>query len=90
MVLFFTSLWLSFTNGCYGNNNAQEKQMKIKFICGDRHVAKHYPPVPTAKARPDWYNRVPGFLGEPLQSPPTVKKCNFERIQQKTVKMTPE
>ena len=49
--------------------------MKIKFICCDRHVAKHYPPVPTAKARPDWYNKVPGFLGEPLTSPPTVKKC---------------
>ena len=24
---------------------------KIKFICGDRHVAKHYPPIPTAKVR---------------------------------------
>ena len=48
---------------------------KIKFICGDRHVAKHSPPIPTAKARPDWYNALPGFIGEPLQSPPTIKKC---------------
>ncbi len=49
--------------------------MKIKFICGDRHVAKHFPPVPASKARPDWYNKLPGFLGQPLQSPPTIKKC---------------
>ena len=49
--------------------------MKIKFICGDRHVAKHFPVKPASKERPDWYNKLPGFLGEPLHSPPTIKKC---------------
>ena len=49
--------------------------MKIKFICGDKHVAKHFPPKPATKDRPDWYNKLPGFLGEPLSSPPTLKKC---------------
>tara|TARA_X000000368_G_C23056752_1_gene724268 strand:+ start:2055 stop:2768 length:714 start_codon:yes stop_codon:yes gene_type:complete len=49
--------------------------MKIKFICGDRHVAKHFPPVPASKERPDWYNKLGGWLGEPMTSPPTVKKC---------------
>ncbi len=49
--------------------------MKIKFICGDRHVAKHFPPIPASKSRPDWYNNLPGFLGKPLSSPPTIKKC---------------
>ena len=49
--------------------------MNIKFICGDRYVAKHFPVKPASKDRPEWYNKLPGFLGEPLHSPPTIKKC---------------
>lgn len=49
--------------------------MKIKFICGDRHVLKHYPPVPASKARPDWYNKMPGWVAQPHTSPPSIKKC---------------
>ena len=49
--------------------------MKIKFICGDKHVAKHFPPTPASKERPKWYNDMPGWLGEPNTSPPTIKKC---------------
>ena len=49
--------------------------MEIKFICGDRHVAKHFPPKPASKERPDWYNKMPGWLGDAQSSPPTLKKC---------------
>ena len=49
--------------------------MEIKFICGDRHVAKHFPPKPASKERPDWYNKMSGWLGEAQASPPTIKKC---------------
>ena len=59
-------------------------------------------PVPPKKLMQDWVFRLKlHFLivsEFPLQfhcnfyieKLPTVKKCNFDRIQQKTVKMTPE
>ncbi|GIS04023.1 MAG: hypothetical protein CM15mP106_4700 [Candidatus Neomarinimicrobiota bacterium] len=33
--------------------------MKIKFICGDRHVAKHF----HQSRKTDWYNKLSGFQG---------------------------
>jgi hypothetical protein len=49
--------------------------MKIKFICGDRHVLKHFPPVPANKVLPDWYKKIKGWTGEPQLSAPSIKKC---------------
>ena len=49
--------------------------MKIKFITGDPHVEKYFPPTPMSKARPDWYNNLGGWLGEAHNSWPTIKKC---------------
>ena len=48
---------------------------KIRFITGDPHVEKYFPPTPMSKARPDWYNKLGGWLGEPHNSWPTIKKC---------------
>ena len=49
--------------------------MEIKFVCGDRHVAKHFPVKLASKERPEWYNKMSGWLGDAQSSPPTLKKC---------------
>lgn len=48
---------------------------KIKFICGEPSVAKHYPVVPASQAKPEWYKKTSAWVGEPHQSYPTIKKC---------------
>tara|TARA_B110000305_G_scaffold223842_1_gene268746 strand:- start:98 stop:799 length:702 start_codon:yes stop_codon:yes gene_type:complete len=48
---------------------------KIKFICGDAAVKEHYPPLPASKVRPEWYNNINAWVGEPHNSYPTIKKC---------------
>ncbi len=45
---------------------------KIKFICGDEAVAKHFPVVPAGKMRPEWYSKLKPWIGEPHQSYPTI------------------
>ena len=48
---------------------------KIKFICGEPSVAKHFPIVPASQAKPEWYKKTKAWVGDPHQSYPTIKKC---------------
>lgn len=48
---------------------------KIKFICGEPSVAKHYPVIPAGQYKPEWYRKLKPWVGEPHQSYPTIKKC---------------
>jgi len=48
---------------------------KIKFICGEPSVAKHYPVIPAVQAKPDWFKNTKAWVGQPHQSYPTIKKC---------------
>lgn len=61
--------------------------MKIEFHCENEAIAKHFPPVPAAQMLPDWYKKMPFYIGgkklndarelmqDRAKQPETIRAC---------------
>lgn len=53
--------------------------MKIKFICDNELVAEHFPPLPAANMRPEWYKELSFYPNKHQQTAKEMLEINEHR-----------